>query len=53
MSLTQQHIIKKQVLEVEMQDPPDAFSFRNRLGELYHEKIFPQLEEVFNEACSN
>lgn len=43
------HIIQKQVLEVEMENPIDAFQFRNRLGEVYHEKILPQLEDLFDE----
>ena len=43
------HIIQKQFLEVEMQDPPDAFVFRNRLGELYYERILPGLEKMFDE----
>ena len=42
------HIIQKQVLEVEMENPADAFQFRNRLGEVYHEKILPQLEDLFD-----
>jgi hypothetical protein len=43
------HIIQKQVLEVEMENPADAFQFRQRLGEVYHEKILPQLEDLFDE----
>jgi hypothetical protein len=43
------HIIQKQFLEVEMQDPPDAFAFRNRLGELYYDRILPGLEKMFDE----
>jgi hypothetical protein len=43
------HIIQKQFLEVEMQDPPDAFTFRNRLGELYYDRILPGLENMFDE----
>jgi hypothetical protein len=43
------HIIQKQFLEVEMQDPPDAFAFRSRLDELYHERILPALENMFEE----
>lgn len=44
-----QHIIQKQVLEVEMENPGDAFQFRNRLGEVYHEMILPQLTILFDE----
>ncbi|WP_153801258.1 contractile injection system tape measure protein [Foetidibacter luteolus] len=51
MPTVQQHIIQKQVLEVEMQAPPDAFAFRNRLGELYNYHIYPALEDVFNAVC--
>jgi hypothetical protein len=43
------HIIQKQFLEVEMQDPPDAFVFRNKLGELYYERILTGLEIMFDE----
>ncbi len=46
-----QHIIQKQVLEVEMQNCTDAFVFRRRLGEIYHDKILPALEKLFDE-CS-
>ena len=49
MSLQNRHIIQKQFIEVEMQNPPDAFAFRNRLGELYYQRILPGLENVFNE----
>ena len=43
------HIIERQVLEVEMENPPDAFQFRNRLGEVFHDKILPRLERLFDE----
>lgn len=43
------HIIQKQVLEVEMENPPDAFQFRNRLGEVFHEMILPRLTVLFDE----
>lgn len=49
MSLQNRHIIQKQFIEVEMQNPPDAFAFRNRLGELYYQHILPGLENVFDE----
>ena len=49
MSLQNRHIIQKQFIEVEMQKPPDAFAFRNRLGELYYQRILPGLENVFDE----
>jgi hypothetical protein len=44
------HIIQRQVIEVEMENPPDAFAFRNRLGELYYQQILPKLESVFDEV---
>ncbi len=44
------HIIQKQVFEVEMENPADAFQFRNRLGEVFHEKILPAMEVLFNEV---
>ena len=47
------HIIQKQVLEVEMENPADAFQFRNRLGAVFHEKILPGLEILFDEIGSN
>ena len=50
MSAENKHIIQKQFLEVEMHDPPDAFAFRNRLGELYYQLILPQLETMFDEV---
>jgi hypothetical protein len=43
------HIIQKQVLKVEMEDPPDAFRFRNRLAEVFNEKILPAIEALFDE----
>ncbi len=49
MKVNNQHIIQKQVLEVEMENPADAFQFRNRLGAVFHEKILPGLEILFDE----
>lgn len=49
MSQRNVHIIQKQVLEVEMENPADAFQFRNRLGEVFHERILPALETLFDE----
>lgn len=43
------HIIQKQVLEVEMENPSDAFEFRNRLGEVFQDLILPQLTVLFDE----
>jgi len=45
------HIIQKQILEVETSGAPDAFAFRNRLSEIFHDRIFPQLENIFDEVC--
>ena len=53
MKINNQHIIQKQVLEVEMENPADAFQFRNRLGEVFHEKILPGLEILFDEIGTN
>lgn len=53
MYINNQHIIQKQVLEVEMENPADAFQFRNRLGEVFHEKILPGLEILFDEIGTN
>jgi hypothetical protein len=36
-----------------MENPPDAFAFRNRLGELYYQQILPKLELVFDEIGGN
>lgn len=43
------HIIQKQVFEVEMENPTDAFQFRNRLGEVFHDIILPRLTDLFDE----
>lgn len=51
MQTANRHIIQKQFLEVEMKHPPDAFAFRNRLQELFYEKLLPQLEAAFDAAC--
>ncbi len=53
MQLNNIHIIQKQVLEVEMENPADAFQFRNRLGAVFHEKILPGLEILFDEIGTN
>ena len=53
MNINYKHIIQKQVLEVEMENPADAFQFRNRLGEVFHEKILPGLEILFDEIGTN
>ena len=53
MKVNNQHIIQKQVLEVEMENPADAFQFRNRLGAVFHEKILPGLEILFDEIGTN
>ena len=53
MNIKCQHIIQKQVIEVEMENPADAFQFRNRLGEVFHEKILPGLEILFDEIGTN
>ena len=49
MSQNNNHIIQKQTLEVEMENPADAFQFRNRLGEVFHELILPRLTVLFDE----
>ena len=43
------HIIQKQVFEVEMENPADAFQFRNRLGEVFNDMILPRLSDLFDE----
>jgi hypothetical protein len=43
------HIIQRQLIEVEMENPPDAFQFRNRLGEVFYQKLLPRLESIFDE----
>ena len=43
------HIIQKQVFEVEMENPVDAFQFRNRLGEVFNDMILPRLSDLFDE----
>ncbi len=45
------HIIQKQILEVEIDHFGDAFDFRNKLSNLYHEKLFPKFENIFSEIC--
>ena len=52
MSGSNKHIIQKQLIEVEMQNAPDAFAFRNRLGELYYQRILPRLEDMFDEIAT-
>ena len=53
MHLNNNHIIQKQVLEVEMENPVDAFQFRNRLGTVFQEKILPGLEILFDEISTD
>src|SRR5688500_3928789 len=52
MSGSNKHIIQKQLIEVEMHNAPDAFAFRNRLGELYYQRILPALENMFDEIAT-
>jgi|SRR5687768_4811399 len=52
MRISNKHIIQKQFIEVEMQNAPDAFAFRNRLGELYYQRILPALEDMFDEIAT-
>ena len=52
MIVNNNHIIQKQVLEVEMENPADAFQFKNLLSDVYHEKILPQLAVLFDEIAT-
>jgi hypothetical protein len=45
------HIIEKQVLEVEIENPPDSFGFRNQLGEVFHTRLYPELDKLFSELA--
>ena len=52
MAIVQQHIIKSQVLEIEMYDPAKAKDQQNELSLLYHKHILPLLDEVCTEFSS-
>jgi hypothetical protein len=47
----QKHIIKKQVLEVDLPSADNAWLIQNRVCDLYKQELVPVLENVFDELC--
>ncbi len=47
----QKHIIKKQVIALELPDKENAFQIQNSMRRLYYEKILKLLDELFSEIC--
>lgn len=50
MAAAQKHIIERQELHVQMENVEDAFGFRNKLAELYHDVLAPRIENVLDEV---
>jgi len=53
MNMTKQviekHMIRKQYIEISFEDISDAFALQNYVSEVFHEKILPQMELLFDE----
>ncbi len=48
------HKIEQHTLVVQMENPPDAFEFKNKLAGVLHDSILPHMERLFDElAASN
>jgi|GEM_PF-2783026 len=47
------HKIEQYTLVVEMQNPPDAFEFKNKLAWVIHSIILPQMERLFSELAGS
>src|SRR6476660_5762670 len=52
MNMTKQviekHMIRKQYIEISFEDISDAFALQNYVSEVFHEKILPQMELLFD-----
>ena len=43
------HIIQKQVLEIHFEDISDGFALRNAVSEVFHTRLLPRMEMLFDE----
>jgi hypothetical protein len=43
------HIVKKQSIQIDFQSVSDGFALQSRVSALFHEKILPGMEALFNE----
>jgi hypothetical protein len=48
-NVIEKHMIQKQYIEVSFEDISDAFALQNHVSEVFHEKILPQMELLFDE----
>src|ERR1051326_6860664 len=48
---TQTHIIRRQVLEVDVPSVERAWEVQNRISELFRQEFIPALEKIFDSIC--
>ncbi|RCJ26524.1 hypothetical protein A6S26_14055 [Nostoc sp. ATCC 43529] len=48
-----QHLIKKQVIEINLNSQTDAFELQNELSRIYHHKIIPIIDNVLSQFSSS
>jgi len=49
----QQHIIKKQIIELQLSSQQGAFELQNEVSSIYHRKIVPRLEALCDQLSDN
>ena len=47
------HFIKKQVIELKLNNKTDAFRIQHLMSRHYYDEMVPLLENVFNEFCGD
>lgn len=45
----QRHIIKKQIIELNLSSGQDAFKLQNEISKIYRSKVLPLLDDLFNQ----
>lgn len=48
----QRHVIKKQILELELSSKNGAFELQNQIGKIYHDKIVPLIDAYCSQLSS-
>src|SRR5687768_16739294 len=46
-----QHIVRKQIIELRLDNSQQAFQVQNEVSNFYWKKILPKLETIFDELC--
>lgn len=45
----QRHVIKKQILEIQLSSQQEAFEIQNKISQIYRSKVVPLMDDLFSE----